>query len=325
MERETANPATLVLHDGAAGNRRQALALATALDLPALEFELRPRPPARWISPKKWPFFAPSGGAGQAFGDDFAHVLARPPRLAIGCGRHAALATRLLGECGAKTVQILDPRIDTRHWHVVIAPEHDGLRGANVITLPGSLNPVDDAWLDAGRARFDRFAALPSPRTAVLLGGDSAHWRLDAEKFERFAAALEALAQREGGSLLLTVSRRTPADIVAQLTSRFADVPHALWRDHRDGENPYAGLLAHAQRIVCTPDSVNMISEACATRVPVFVFDARGVRGRARNFVDALLARKRIREFDAALAPFAVEPLRETPRVAAEVKRRLGL
>ena len=51
----------------------------------------------------------------------------------------AALATRLLRQRGARAVQILDPRVPTRHWDLVIAPEHDGLEGANVIATAGSV------------------------------------------------------------------------------------------------------------------------------------------------------------------------------------------
>ena len=40
-------------------------------------------------------------------------------------------------------------------------------------------------------------------------------------------------------------------------------------------------------------------------------------------FLDALLARGRIRAMDARLDAFAVEPLRETARVAALVRERL--
>src|SRR5690606_36242515 len=87
---------------------------------------------------------------------------------------------------------------------------------------------------------------------------------------------------------------------------------------------PYPGLLAWADRIVCTPDSVNMVSEACATRAPVFVFDPQRTQGRPRRFLDALLARGRIRPVDDALARFDCEPLRETARIAAEVRERSG-
>ena len=244
--------------------------------------------------------------------------------LAIGCGRQAALATRLLREArraappaAVRTVQILDPRIDPAHWDLVVAPEHDRLRGDNVITLLGSLHPVDDAWLARARERFAAFAELPQPRTAVLLGGPSAHARFDRMAFEVLAAKLEAVLARDGGSVLVTTSRRTPRDLRDALRHRYDETPGVVWRGEDDGANPYAGLLAWADRIVCSPDSVNMISEACATCAPVFVFDPARVRGRPRRFLDALLARGRIRAMDTALAPFEVEPLRETARVPA--------
>jgi uncharacterized protein len=66
-----------------------------------------------------------------------------------------------------------------------------------------------------------------------------------------------------------------------------------------------------------------MISEACATRAPVFVFDPARVRGRPRAFLDTLLSGGRIRAMDTRLAGFDVEPLRETARVAAQVSERL--
>lgn len=306
------------ISDGHAGNRRQALALAAALDLgPIEERTIRTRAPWRWSAPRRWP------GAAQAFGDEFAQ--AAPPALAIGCGRQAALATRMLRERGAKAVQILDPRLDPAQWDLVIVPEHDDVRGANVITLLGSLNPVDDAWLAQARARFAAFAELPQPRTVLLLGGDSAHARFGRMAFEALASKLEAALARDGGSVLITTSRRTPAELREALRHRYDEMPGVVWRGPEDGENPYPGLLAWADRIVCSPDSVNMISEACATAAPVFVFDPARVTGRPRRFLDALLQRGRIRTMDAELAPFAAEPLRETARVAAEVRRRLGL
>lgn len=311
---------TWTLSDGRAGNARQAWALAAALDRSdAIDHVLHPRLPWRWAAPRKWP------AASQAFGRDFATALQMPPSLAIGCGRQAALATRLLRERGARAVQILDPRLDPQHWDVVIAPEHDGLRGDNVITLLGSLHPVDDAWLAQARARFAAFARLPQPRTALLLGGDSAHARFGRMAFEVLASKLEAALAHGGGSVLITASRRTPRDLRDALRHRYDDTPGVVWLGPEDGENPYPGLLAWADRIVCSPDSVNMMSEACATAAPVFVFDPQRVTGRPWRFIDALLQRGRIQAMDSVLAPFPVEPLRETARVAAEVRARLGL
>lgn len=308
------------LSDGRAGNARQAVALAQALALgdgaaaPALE--LAARAPWRWLSPRRLP------RATHAFGDGFQALLAAPPVIAVGCGRQAALATRLLRGRGSRAVQILDPRIAPTHWDVVVAPAHDGLAGPNVITTLGSLHPVDDAWLARARAQFAAFEALPRPRTAVLLGGASAHARFDTAAFEAMARLLET-ALAGGGSVLLTTSRRTPPAVAEAARRRFAAAPGVAWTGAGDGPNPYPGLLAWADRIACSADSVNMISEACATDAPVFVFDPAGVRGRPRRFLDALLARGRIRAMDAHLAPFEAEPLRETARVAEAIRRRL--
>jgi hypothetical protein len=114
------------------------------------------------------------------------------------------------------------------------------------------------------------------------------------------------------------------------LRTHCADAPGLRWfapthAQTDDSDNPYPGLLAWADRIVCTADSVNMLSEACATHVPVFVLGQDRVRGKLQRFHAALRERGRVRPFDDALTPFDVAPLRETARVAAEVRERLGL
>lgn len=313
---------TWLLSDGHAGNVRQAAALARALGLSAdREWTLQPSAMARRLSPRRWP-----GAAGSAFGADFAAALNQAPALAIGCGRQAALATRLLRGRGAKAVQILDPRIATRHWDAVIAPAHDRLRGANVLCVQGSLNPVDDAWLAQARVQFPSLLELPSPRVALLLGGPSAHLR-DADAISGWFQHLGERVRTLGGSLLATASRRTPDSWIAALYRARAGVPGLFWRGAEDGPNPYAGLLACAEHIVLSPDSVNMLSEAAATRLPVQVLAPQALRGRPARFLDELIQRERVRGFDGDFddVPATIEPLRETARVAAELRHRLSL
>lgn len=310
--------ATIALHDGRAGNARQAVALARALDADAGDCTLHPRAPWRWLAPRLLP------GANGAFGSAYAALAARPPALAIGCGRQAALATRMLRQLGSQAVQLLDPRIDPRHWDLVIAPGHDTLRGDNVISTLGSLHPVDDLWLAQARRDFAHIATLPSPHTVLLVGGPSRHVALQDDAFESLLRQLAAHARAEYGSLSVVASRRTPERWRWLLATLPSDLPGFRWRDDRDGANPYAGLLGHADRIVCTPDSVNMLSEAAATLAPVFVWSAGIANGRLRLFLDALRSSGRVRDLDDALAPFEAEPLRETARVAGEVRRRLG-
>ena len=314
------NASTWVLHDGRAGHRRQALALLDALGLDHAEWSLAAAGPARWYAPYWLP------GAEQSFGPEFAEALeAERPSLVVGCGRVAALATRIARAKGARSVQILDPRLPARHWDWLVLPEHDGRQGDNIISLCGSLHPVTGEWLSRAQGRYAAMLELPSPRTTVLLGGRTPAVRFDRSAFEVLATKIEYMLDREGGSLLVSGSPRTSPEIAALARERWRDVPGLRWFDAIDGENPYAGMLATAERIVVSPDSVNMISEACATAVPVFVAEPGRARGRIRLYIEDLLKRGRIRAQQRVLEPFEARPLIETPRVAALLRQKLGL
>lgn len=303
----------VALHDGRAGNARQALALARALDPQAAEHALQPPAPWRWLAPRRLPL------AARALRLD-----AVPQADAtIGCGRQAALATRLLRTHGRAVVQLLDPRIHPRHWDLVVAPRHDAVSGENVLHTLGSLHPVDAAWLQQARAAFATFADLPAPHTVLLVGGPTRHADASADDFAGLLRRLAAHAAAERGSFSVVASRRTPPSWRAAIGGLPPDLPGLRWCDAGDGGNPYAGLLAHASRIVCTPDSVNMLSEAAACGVPVFAWQPEIVRGRLARFLAALQEGGHVRPLDDALASYPAVPLRETARIAELVRARL--
>jgi mitochondrial fission protein ELM1 len=311
-----------VITDGAAGNQRQALALAQALGLRSCSLTLGTRAPWSWLAPRL------TLGGRLAWPAAQRSALAPPwPTLAIGCGRDAALATRLLrklsqGAC--RSVQILDPHAPSRHWDLLIAPRHDDLEGSNVLHPIGSLHPVDAAWLAAGREAHAAFAALPRPRLALLLGGPRRGVTLDAAWTAALIASLRARLAHDGGSVLLCASRRTPPSLVASVGDGLAGVPGVRWRGAQDGPNPYPGLLAWADRVIVSPDSVNMLSEAAATGVPVHTLTRASLPRRLARFHAALRAGGWLSDIDTDSAPPA-QPLRETAAIAAEVAHRLGL
>jgi mitochondrial fission protein ELM1 len=313
------SPSCWALSDDAAGNRRQAEALAQAIDA---RFEAR-----CLVLREPWNTFAPRLTllADRGIRDASGASLDPPwPDIAIGCGRRAALATRLLRHwSGGNTfaVQILDPRIDTRAFDVVIAPQHDGIRGANVIGSIGALNPVDAAWLARGRTDFAALAALPAPRTAVLIGATSKAQALDAAYFAALAERLRARHASDGGSFLVTTSRRTPQSAVQDLRAMLATLPGRFWAGADDGPNPYAGFLAWSDRIVVTPDSVNMLSEACATGKPVYTFAPRPIEGKLAAFHRELRASGHLRSIDDTAHRPQPPPLAETREIAELVRK----
>lgn len=316
----SSDPAKLTcwaISDGAAGNRRQVLALADALALGPRVIDLRLRQP--------WDALAPHAclAARRGMQDRSGQPIAAPwPDIAIGCGRRAALLTRCLrGWSGGRcfSVQILDPRIASRHFNVVVAPRHDRLVGGNVIETLGALNPIDNAWLEQGRQCFPAFSALPAPRTAVLIGASNASVTLDEDWFDALFERLGRQHAQTGGSYLVSTSRRTPAARRVQLRLQFARWPGMFWAGPEDGENPYAGILGWADRIIVSPDSVNMVSEACATGKPAHVFTIAALHGKLATFHAALRAAGHLLPLHADTTTTHA-PLRELPDVAARIR-----
>jgi mitochondrial fission protein ELM1 len=221
-------------------------------------------------------------------------------------------------------VQILDPRLDPTLWDTVIAPRHDALAGANVLSPLGSLNPVDERWLADAAAASPHLARLPAPRIGVLLGGPRRGIALEGEWTRAFVHGLRALHQRHGGSLLVLASRRTPAALAAALREGLPAIPGLHWHGPADGPNPYPGVLACADRLVVTPDSVNMLSEACAVGCPVHTFAPAPLPDKLARFHHALRVAGLLHDLEAD-TPAQQPPLRETEAIAAIVRQRIGL
>lgn len=306
-----------VIHDGAAGNRRQAIALAEALGWGFEEQILRPRGLSKWFAPRLLPMIK------RPFDDAFSEAMQNPPTYVIGCGRQAALATRLMKQAGCFAIQILNPRLPSHHWDVVIAPTHDLLEGSNVISTTGSLHEVNSISSAQWRNQTSKLNALESPRNLVLIGGPSRMALFNEGLIEVMFSHLEYALATQGGSLIICGSRRTPPHVAEKIRQRFSDSGFAIWFDNNDGDNIYHSALAHADRIILTPDSVNMISEACATELPVFIAQPERATGRMRLFLNYLLKLGRIKPLSKELIPFQAKAFNTMPDVIAQLQQFL--
>jgi mitochondrial fission protein ELM1 len=163
---------------------------------------------------------------------------------------------------------------------------------------------------------------LPQPRVAVVLGGRNKAYRYGPADHERLAAALGAVAA-SGASFLVTPSRRTHADLLAAALAATAGRPRLIQTGA--GENLYPQVLAAADRLIVTGDSVSMTSEALATGRPVDVFVPEGRGGKFARFHQAVfsagLARPldTLSQSDADWTPRAVDA---TETVARHVERQ---
>jgi uncharacterized protein len=309
-----------IVTDGAAGNVRQATALAAAMRVRTIEIVLALRAPWSWLAPR-----LTRGLRLAVRGEGRRHLTPPWPAMVIGCGRRAAVLGRHVREVSAGrtfAMQILDPRIDPAHFDLVVAPRHDALTGANVIQTLGALNPVDDEWLAAGVAEFPTLRQLPQPRTALLIGGPRQGLEMTDAWFDDMLARTAALVARDHGSLMITCSRRTPQHWRARLHGLLRDGCTHIWTGARDGVNPYQGYLGAADRLVVTPDSVNMLSEACATGKLVLTLLPAGVRGRIAALHTELRDQGWLHTLDAELDGSSLRPpppLRELAATASKI------
>ncbi len=302
----------------------QCRGLVAALSVTAEEKKIALAAPWRWLPPALTPSrLCVLSAAGDALSPPW-------PDLLIGTGRKSvAPALAVKRASGGRTfcVQVQNPGAALDKFDLVIAPDHDQLSGPNVLNTLGSLHGVTADVLDDARALFaDAVAALPRPLIAVLLGGHNAVYRMDDNVAARLAGDLAALAGAPGYGLAITASPRTPREAVALINKRLANElasSKAVFWDG-NGANPYLGYLAHADAIIVTGDSVNMVSEAAATGKPVHVIDLPGGSDKFRRFHSAMAEAGITRPFSGVIEHWSYSAPDDTGRVAAEIHRRMS-
>ena len=173
-----------------------------------------------------------------------------------------------LVHCGRSWARIerFDLIVTTPQYRLPVRP--------NVLHNATPLHRVTEARLsgavDGWESRLER---LPRPYVAVVIGGNSGPYTFDHAAAERLARQASRLANDLGGSLLVTTSARTPADKLLTF-ERHLDAPAEVFRWSKHArDNPYFAFLALADSIIVTGDSMSMLTEACATRKPVHIFD----------------------------------------------------
>lgn len=303
-----------VVAEDLAGMKSQAFGLAEYLDLPARFHAVRPAgalhrlPAACWFNPLA-ALSAPFPGE-----SDLVFSVA---------GKGGAVGAALRGD-NRPVVQIQNPRVRSTRFDLVIANHHDELTGDNVLLSRTALHGLTAEKLAEARLVWKpRLRASGRPLIAVLVGGANGRFSFGRAEAELLARQLVQASRRVDADLFITTSRRTGPEATAVLRETAAAAGGSLWSGGSD--NPYRGLIACADWLVVTADSVSMVSEAVASSVPVYVQQLPGRSRRIRLFLDTLAACGRIRLFGGLVESWATESLDDTPLIAREMCERLGL
>tara|TARA_R110002110_G_scaffold10383_4_gene50999 strand:- start:2148 stop:3116 length:969 start_codon:yes stop_codon:yes gene_type:complete len=315
-----AAPLIWVLVDPRAGTANQALGVADKLGLAFIE------KPLEYGVFARLPNF---GGSLRALTAASKATISPPwPDMVIAAGRRSAAVARYIGDKSPSTrlVQVMDPGGNLLAFDLVAIPAHDSPpRGENILPVTGAPHRINAEGLkSAGQEWIDRFEGMPRPWIAVLVGGATKRKPFPPALAARLAKSVTALAGATGGSLLISTSRRTGPSIDA--FSEELPPGSYLYRYDDPGPNPYHGLLALADGIVVTGDSVSMVCEACAPGVPVWVFSPPGFAIEKHESLHRdLYAHGSARPFDGEWTDWQPAPLDEAARIARRARQLLAI
>lgn len=255
------------------------------------------------------------------------------PDLSISCGRQAEPTVLAASRRSGRRIFAVHLQIPTygfdrfdlcfvgRHdWK----PEFDDRD--DVLPMVGAPHRVGAALVERHRAAaMQRFAALPGPRAAVMIGGSNPGYAYSDGRIETILDQLAGL-QAAGWSLLVTTSGRSDPSILPRLRDHLSGGSAFVW--DRTGDNPYFEYLAIADALLVTVDSITMTCEAASTGKPVFSI---GLDQRPGPYLDKFRRFHRdlqgtlqvTRPFAGVIEPYSYTPLDEAGRLAGIIRSRL--
>lgn len=259
--------------DGKAGHRSQAVGLFKALQRQVTEdvsFEE--------IGIDQLPVFSLLAAWGK---QQFAG-LSQAPDYIIGVGSHTQLRVLLLGKVfpKAKNVILMKPNFPFSWFNHVIIPAHDGVaETGNVILSQGALNPIVNDQRHVQN------------RILIALGGSSKRHQWNAEKV--LNAIQNIVTHNAQAEIILTTSRRTPAEFLAELERQdYASKLH-IFPVEQTPQGWIFEEMQKAEAVWVTEDSVSMIYEALTAGCKVAVISMDRLKAdRIVKSVDSLLEKK---------------------------------
>ncbi len=245
------------------------------------------------------------------------------PNIIISAGRKTApIATFLKNHYKAFTIQIMNPNWDFAKFDVVVLPNHDrDFTAENIIRINGSLTRIDENLLKTEYQKFsDLLEKIHSPKIALLVGGSSKKGKFTAKIAENLGKIISVVTKQMNGHLLVLNSRRTGEEITEILDQNLTCAKTFFKWQRSSWKNPYFAVLAAADFIVATGDSISMCAEICGVGKSIYIFNPSEIcSAKHLKFHQNLFAQgyaKKLDEHTKILENYAPKKLAETERIA---------
>ena len=306
----------LLLTEGMHGMISQVEGLAKSLDLDFIHEKVELKSFWKLLPPKLTP--VSSNVYKEIESSDFDII--------ISCGRKSVIPSIHLKKNSNKKVvniHIQNPKVSFKNFDFIVAPEHDGITGENVINTKGAIHYLSEQEILANKDYLGSFIKKDQRKIiALIIGGPTKYYDYSIENIEKIFTNLQRLLEINNSQLVVIPSMRTPKNIINYAIEFFGE-NHTVIKDV--DKKAYLSALAVSEYIVVTCDSSSMISEAALTGKPIYIANIKPKRNdkRFQKFRNLFKELNIIKNLSEELEIWDYQKLDETNRVANIIKQKI--
>ena len=248
--------------------------------------------------------------------------------LIISCGRKSIIPSIHLKNTSNKKVfniHIQDPKVNLDNFDFIVAPEHDSIKGQNVITTKGAIHYLTENEINENKDYLNSFIKKDHREVwALILGGPTKYYDYSKKNMKHIFSILYKLLQKHDFQLVVIPSMRTPINTIHYAKEYFGE-SHTIIKNV--DKKAYLSVLAISKNIIVTCDSSSMISEAALTGKPIYVANIEPKKNdkRFQSFKNLFRELNITRNLGEEIETWNYQKLDETNRIANIIKKKINL
>ena len=245
--------------------------------------------------------------------------------LIISCGRKSVIPSIYLKKNSKKkiiNIHIQDPKVSLKNFDYIIVPEHDGIKGNNVITSKGAIHYLTSDEIKKNSNYLSEMLNKDKEYLLLILGGPNKYYDYNEKNLLDIFEKIQKLTLKNSLQAIIIPSMRTPQNII-DLAHKFFGEQNLIIKNV--DKKAYLSGLAIAKFIIVTCDSTSMISESALTGKPIYIAEIPSKKNdyRFRQFRDLFKRLNIIKTLDNNLETWKYEILDETNKIAKLLKNKL--
>ena len=246
--------------------------------------------------------------------------------LIISCGRKSVIPSIHLKSISKKKVfniHIQDPKIDFKYFDFIVAPEHDGINGENVINTKGAIHYLSEKEIEENKDYLKSFIKQDERKVwCLIMGGPTKYYDYSTKNMKHIFSMFYKLMKKHDFQLVVIPSMRTPINTIHYAKEFFGENHTVIMNVDKKA---YLSALALSENIVVTCDSSSMISEAALTGKPIYVANILPKKNdkRFQRFRNLFRELNITRNLGEEIENWNYEKLDETNRVAKIIKEKI--